>query len=194
MVNWLLHADTWLLLAINGFHAPWADVLMWWLSSKLIWIPLYLFLMVLLWNEFGHQIWRSLLLVLILVVLTDQGSVLIKNGVQRPRPTHNTEIENEVHVVKDYRGGTYGFISSHAANTTGIALFVGLLLRRRNKSLLPALIVWALVVSYSRIYLGVHYPGDVLAGALLGALFGWALAKLHAHWLPRDVRFRLRRT
>ncbi len=193
MVDWLLHADTWLLLAINGFHAPWADVVMWWVSSKLIWIPLYLFLVYLLWNEFGYQVWRSLLLVLLLIVLTDQGSVLIKNSVKRPRPTHETGIEKEIHVVKDYRGGAYGFVSSHAANTTGIALFTGLLLRRRNKNLLPALIAWAFLVSYSRIYLGVHYPGDVLGGCLLGAFFGWVLAGLYTFWLPRDVRFRRRR-
>lgn len=193
MVDWLLHTDTWLLLAINGFHAPWADVVMWWVSSKLIWIPLYLFLAYLLWNEYGHLVWRSLLLVLLLVVLTDQSSVLIKNGVKRPRPTHEAGIENVIHVVKDYRGGAYGFVSSHAANTTGIALFAGLLLRRRIKNLLPALIVWAFLVSYSRIYLGVHYPGDVLGGCLVGAFFGWTLATLHTHWLPRDLRFRRRR-
>lgn len=193
MVDWLLHADTWLLLAINGFHAPWADVVMWWVSSKLIWIPLYLFLVYLLWNEFGYQVWRSLLLVLLLIVLTDQGSVLIKNSVKRPRPTHEAGIEKEIHVVKDYRGGAYGFVSSHAANTTGIALFTGLLLRRRNKNLLPALIAWAFLVSYSRIYLGVHYPGDVIGGCLLGAFFGWVLAGLYLFWLPRDVRFRRRR-
>ena len=194
MVNWLLQTDTALLLALNGAHAPWADVLMWWLSSKLVWIPLYLLLLWLLWVEFEKKIWRSLLLVVLLIVITDQGSVLVKNCVKRPRPTHNPQIENTIHVVNNYRGGTYGFFSSHAANTFAIAVFAGLLLRRRNSYIVLALLVWALMISYSRVYLGVHYPGDVLAGALWGTAFGYVFAAIHYRWLPRNIKFKYNRS
>lgn len=193
MVDWLIRTDITWLLAVNGFHAPWADTVMWIISGKLIWIPLYALLLWMLWHEFGKQVWRTLILTVLLVVCTDQGAGLAKNSVRRPRPTHNPDIEATIHVVNDYRGGQYGFFSSHAANTFGIAFFTGLLLRRRNKKILPALLFWAALVSYSRLYLGVHYPSDVLTGALWGSLCGLALAAVHTRWLPRKVKFRLNR-
>jgi len=193
MVNWLIHTDTAWLLAVNGFHAPWADTVMWIVSGKLIWIPLYALLLWMLWREFGKQVWRTLILTALLIVCTDQGAGFAKNTVKRPRPTHNPDIEATVHVVNDYRGGHYGFFSSHAANTFGIALFTGLLLRRRYKKILPALLLWATLVSYSRIYLGVHYPLDILAGAIWGSVCGLTLATVHKRWLPRKIKFRLNR-
>jgi undecaprenyl-diphosphatase len=193
MVSWLLQSDEALCLALNGCNAPWADKVMWVVSSKWLWIPLYGWLVWLLVQMFGRQVWRTLLLALLLVVITDQGAGLMKNTVKRPRPSHDAVLGDQVHVVKGYRGGPYGFFSSHAANTFGVALFAGLLLRRRHKLLLPALLVWASLVAYSRVYLGVHYPGDILAGALWGAACGAALFALHQRWLPRETRFRLHR-
>ena len=90
----------------------------------------------------------------------------------RLRPCHNLEIANLVHIVNDHCGGQYGFVSSHATNTFALAVFVGLLVKQKVSWLSPALIVWAAIVSYSRIYLGVHYPGDVICGAILGAIIG----------------------
>lgn len=194
MVNWLLQTDVALLLAVNGMHTPWADTLMWIVSGKLVWVPLYALLIWLLWRNFGRQVWRTLLLAALLIVLTDQGSGLVKNAVKRPRPTHNPELATVLYVVNDYRGGLYGFFSSHAANAFGVALFAGLLLRRRNRAALPLLVVWAALVSLSRVYLGVHYPGDILAGALWGTLCGWLMALVHRQWLPREMKFRFRRS
>jgi undecaprenyl-diphosphatase len=108
--------------------------------------------------------------VIITVALSDSISVLIKNLVERPRPSRNPEIANLVHIVNDYRGGMYGFVSSHAANFFGVATFLSHQFKHYRWSIF--LFVWAIVVSYSRIYLGVHYPLDIIFGAILGALIG----------------------
>jgi undecaprenyl-diphosphatase len=96
--------------------------------------------------------------------------VFIKNLVERPRPTHDPDIANLVHIVNNYRGGTYGFVSSHAANVFGVATFLSNKFKNNQWSFF--LLAWAAVVSYSRVYLGVHYPLDIIFGAVLGALIG----------------------
>ncbi|WP_223265865.1 phosphatase PAP2 family protein [Vicingus serpentipes] len=108
-----------------------------------------------------------------LIFLSDKISVyFFKEVFMRLRPCHNPEIANLVHIVSDHCGGQYGFVSSHATNTFALAVFVGLLVKQKISWLLPTLVIWAAVVSYSRIYLGVHYPGDVICGAILGAIIG----------------------
>tara|TARA_R110001592_G_scaffold246255_1_gene507945 strand:- start:4748 stop:5164 length:417 start_codon:yes stop_codon:yes gene_type:complete len=106
-----------------------------------------------------------------LIFLSDKISVyFFKEVFMRLRPCHNPEIANLVHIVNDHCGGQFGFVSSHATNTFALAVFVGLLLKKQISWLLPILVFWAAVVSYSRVYLGVHYPGDIVGGALLGAI------------------------
>lgn len=110
-----------------------------------------------------------------MVIATDQVSGLIKDSVQRLRPCHNESIKSMIHMVHGC-GGKYGFVSSHAANSFGVAMFFTLFFKHKYAGLL--LMLWALVVSYSRIYLGVHYPGDVTGGALLGLILGIAFFRL----------------
>lgn len=106
-----------------------------------------------------------------LIFLSDKISVyFFKEVFMRLRPCHNPVIANLVHIVNNHCGGQFGFVSSHATNTFALAVFVGLLLKQKVSWLLPALVLWATIVSYSRIYLGVHYPGDVICGALLGTI------------------------
>jgi len=111
------------------------------------------------------------------VLLADQLSVhLFKNVFQRLRPSHEPELTGMVHLVRDYRGGNWGFVSSHAANTFAIATFLSLIFKNRKFWII--LFSWCIIVSYTRIYLGVHYPGDIFGGALLGMVIGWGNSKL----------------
>ena len=171
MLEWINEYDTMALLYLNGKHSPFLDEVMWWISKTITWIPLYCILLILIiYRERSYRIIFIILFVAIAVALCDQLSVLIKNLVQRHRPTHNVEIAELVHIVNDYRGGMYGFISSHAANVFGLAAFLSNQFKHYKWSIF--LFSWAAVVSYSRIYLGVHYPLDIIFGAVLGILIG----------------------
>lgn len=163
--------DRSLFLLLNGLHTSWLDPVMMLISSKWIWIPFYLFLLYRLWVIYKKDCLKILFSVALLITLTDQTSGLIKDAVKRPRPTHQEGLSVLVHTVDGYKGGKFGFVSSHAANSFAIALFIGLLLSRK-RSMIPliGLFIWASLVSYSRIYLGVHYPGDILGGALIGVI------------------------
>ena len=114
-------------------------------------------------------------MIAVIIALSDGiSSGIIKDSVKRYRPSHNNEISNQIHVYteangNEYRGGQYGFVSSHAANCFAVALFVFLLLKRKSKQW-GWLFLWASIVAYSRIYLGVHYPADVLGGAFVGVI------------------------
>jgi undecaprenyl-diphosphatase len=170
----MVELDRTIFLFLNSLHTPFLDTVMWVLSMRTVWIPLYVLIIWLLAAKYGKRVWIPLVLVPVLVLLTDQGSNLLKNLVERPRPCHEPALEGLVHIVRGRCGGMYGFVSAHASNTFGIAAFTIPLLRQRWFS--RTVIIWALAVSYSRIYLGVHYPGDVLGGALLGVAAGTALA------------------
>lgn len=167
-------------LAINGWHAPWADALMRWVSAKSTWIPLYALFLFLVKRRMG---WRGLAwavpVIGLMILCSDQGSVqLFKENVQRLRPCHEPTLSGMVHLVQDGCGGRFGFVSSHAANHTAVAFFMIGVLGGRPRWSIPALIGWAALVSYSRVYLGVHYPGDVLVGALYGTFVGILFAVL----------------
>lgn len=147
-------------------------------SSRLLWILPALMLIV---YSFRHYRWPKalsfILAVALTVLLCDQiSSGLLKPLFMRLRPSHCIALAGQLHFVDGYRGGMYGFVSSHAANAFGAVTFVALVLRRRKITF--ALVSLALLVSYSRIYLGVHYPGDILAGGLLGCLIGYAIYKV----------------
>ena len=118
------------------------------------------------------------------ITLADQiSSGLIKDFIGRFRPTHNPEIESIVHTVNGYKGGLYGFVSSHAANTLGVAVYISLLFRNRYITLF--MMLWSLLVAYSRIYLGVHYPGDILGGMVVGVISGFVVYKIYDYAILR---------
>jgi len=168
-VNFLNNADIDLFLFFNKYHNSFFDVLMFNISKKYIWLPLYAFALFLLIKK--YKIKKALLILaffILLIVLSDQTSVhLFKNVFQRLRPCYNPDIEMMVHTI-NLPGSRYGFVSSHAGNAFAFAFLSLLLIKNRNYSI--AILVWASIVSYSRIYLGVHYPGDIIGGAVLGII------------------------
>ena len=134
---------------------------------------------------------RPILFFLVLAIfVTDQSCNLLKNTVQRLRPSHNTELVDQIHLIdypdgKLYRGGKFGFPSSHAANSIVFAFFVIFFLSAKRKWIIIAAICWAGLIGYSRIYLGVHYPGDLLGGYIIGTLFAFLFGKLLPEWINR---------
>lgn len=166
----IVKLDQELFLFLNGLHADWLDPIMWWLSDKLIWAPLYLFILFLIIRKYQWKSVGILLSVAILIAASDQLSVLLKNTIERARPTHTEDLKGLIHTLNNYFGGPYGFVSSHASNSFALATFTSLFLSPFYKYYRISAFVWAALVSYSRIYLGVHFPGDILGGAILGIL------------------------
>ncbi len=171
--------DTQLFLFLNSKHNSFFDFLMYWASNKYTWIPLYLFFAYFCFKHFGKRIWVVMVATLLLIVLSDQiSNRVFKNNFLRFRPCHNILLEPQVHLNGEC-GGTYGFVSSHAANTFALAMFLSLLFYKRIKHFGVYIFVWASFVSYSRIYNGVHYPADVAVGALLGMVIGGIIFKVY---------------
>ena len=178
--------DRRLFLLLNGSESDWWDGFMWTVTQTQTWIPLLLVLLYVVLRTGG---WRQLLcfsLALALaILLADQlSSSLLKPLFHRPRPTHAPALHGLVDTVRGYTGGPYGFVSSHAANTFAVFLLCALTVRSRLLTL--TLFLWASVDSYSRVYLGVHYPGDILCGALLGLVCGLVCYLLY--WLVYERR------
>lgn len=163
--------DRELFLLLNGLHIPFSDSFFYVISNRWIWIPLYFFILVILIRKFGKKSLSIVFFAIILIVLTDQLSVhLFKNLIHRLRPCHDPALSGMVHLVNNECGGLYGFISSHAANTMALAVYISLVLKRKFVVMNTGLIVWSVLVSCSRVFLGVHFPGDVIAGMLFGAI------------------------
>jgi undecaprenyl-diphosphatase len=172
-MEYLLGLDEKWLLWLNSLGGKSLDPAMVFISEVYVWVPLYALLIFVLFKKFPtSDALFYLALVIVGVLLTDQISVhAFKEVFQRPRPCHQDHLIGTLRIV-DGCGGAYGFVSSHAANTFGLATLLGKILRTKFKWVSPALLIWAAVVSYSRIYLGVHFPGDVLGGAILGMAIG----------------------
>jgi Membrane-associated phospholipid phosphatase len=171
--------DTKLFLFLNGKHNAFFDPIMYWFSDKLIWIPMYLLIAFFIVRFYRIKGLIMLLFVGIVIVLCDQiASHLIKNAVMRLRPSHEPTLVGLIHLSKAGAGGLYGFVSSHAANAFGLATFLFFVLDRHFRFLKYWLFAWAILVSYSRIYNGVHYPSDVIVAGCMGACIGWAISRL----------------
>ena len=142
-------------------------------SGRLTWVPLYIFILILLAVKYRRSFILLIPVIIITITLADQLSVhAFKEVFQRLRPCHEPSLNGLVHTVNDKCGGMYGFVSSHATNSFAAAVLSLRLVKKRWFTVM--ILFWAALVSYSRVYLGVHYPADIIGGALLGALVGYA--------------------
>lgn len=169
LIQQLNFYDTQLLLFLNGLHNSFFDGFMYTFTQTYVWIPFYLSVIyVILKSQKKEGIWIILSLILCIVIADQVSSGFIKNAVQRLRPSHEPALEGLIHSVNAYVGGRFGFTSSHAANTFSFALLSALYFRNRNFSI--AVISWSLLNCYTRLYLGVHYPLDIIGGLMVGFL------------------------
>lgn len=179
-MEWLLETDYSLLLFVNSLHSPFFDWLMMTLSAPYPWIPLYIAIAGFIVYKYGYQgsnykyAFSIIFAAILVFAITDMGSSAIKDYFMRPRPGHDPGLEGMLRLL-DGKGGRFGFISSHASNVFGLATITTLLFRKRWYGI--SIFAWSIAVSYSRIYLGRHFPSDVICGALFGIITGYIIFK-----------------
>ena len=190
MIEWFTDIDRAILFAINSWHPPLLDWLMWEITGKYLAAIFYLSLAYLIYKKFGRKALIPIIMAVALFTITDQTTGIVKKLTKRERPTHNIVIANKIQTVMGEEGGQYGFFSSHAANSFCMCTFSFLLLRRRLKGM-GWIFFFAALHSLSRVYMGLHYPSDILVGAIYGSLWGWlgfAAIKRYVQFVPIQVR------
>ena len=174
MMDWLITTDTSIFLYLNSLRSGFSDTFFFLFSGRFIWIPMYGAILFTLYKSFN---WKEatlyVLAVAVTITLADQlCATFLRPAIERLRPSNPANaISSLVHCVNNYHPSGYGFPSCHAANTFALATLISLIIRR--KALTIFLFLWAITTCYSRIYLGAHYPGDLLAGAVIGSIIGW---------------------
>lgn len=173
-----------LLLWFNSLHTPILDKIMLTATSTWFWIPFYLLLFCFCIKYYQKESIIILLIIALGILICDQSCNLIKYTVERYRPSHNLQLSSQLHLCQDfngniYKGGLYGFCSSHAANSFCLATIIGFFLGKRHKVWIYIMATFAITISYTRIYLGVHYPSDIVCGALIGFIVAFLLLLLY---------------
>jgi undecaprenyl-diphosphatase len=188
MIDQLIEKDIELLIYLNNLGTTQWDGFWLFMSNKFSAIPLYLLLLYFTYKQFGlKKTFVAVIFIALLIAASDQTSNLFKYGFKRLRPCHNENIADLIRLVGNRCGGLYGYFSAHAANTMALAVFFGLLLRNKLSYLFPVLFIWAILVSYSRIYLGVHFPLDILTGMLIGLIYGTLFYALFKAFLKKFI-------
>ncbi|MCX6252456.1 MAG: phosphatase PAP2 family protein [Bacteroidetes bacterium] len=176
MLDAIRHIDQSLFLYLNSLHSPFCDVVMFWATIGWVWIPLYILFLFPVIKKYKWQTWIILVFVTSMILASDQLATLAKDYFQRLRPSNDPALL-PIHIVNGYRGGSFGFYSAHASNTFSVAVFLIFFLGKSYRYIIIPALLWALTMSYTRIYLGVHYPGDILAGIVAGSVLGFFSAK-----------------
>lgn len=189
MIEQLVQLDQELFLYLNGLGSTSWDGFWMFYTTKVNWAPLYLVLLFLLYKKFDKKTFLITVLVIILMILfTDQITNLFKKVLfKRLRPCHEATLIDTMRLVKSWCGGQFGYFSGHASNSMAVAVFTGLFLRYKYKYLIFILLFWAALMAYSRVYIGVHYPLDIVSGMLFGALSGFGFYKLHHYLKTRFI-------
>lgn len=177
MLDWIDHIDKQIFLYFNSLHSPLSDQIWIWITNIPTWIPLYVLLLFFVIKIFKTDSLYIIAGLLLVILASDQfTSSFMKPFFARLRPCHDLEIGHLVHVAKKC-GGQFGFASGHAANSFGIAIFTWMIFRSYWRWTW-LIFIWAIAVAFSRIMIGVHYPGDILVGGSVGVFFGWLIFKL----------------
>ena len=189
MIDQLVQFDIDLFLYLNNLGTESWDGFWMFYTTKFNWIPFYAILAYLMYKRLNTKMFiLTLLVIALMITFTDQiTNVFKKVLVMRLRPCHNEDIQGMFRLVKEYCGGRYGYFSGHASNSMAIAVFTSLMLRAKYKYLPYLMVIWAVAMGYSRIYIGVHYPLDVISGMLFGAISGFLFYRL-----DRYLQFRFR--
>lgn len=186
----LLQSDRELLLYFNSFFSPLWDNFFWVFTSVPVWIPFYMAIAFVFIKRLGSQgIWTILALGMVILLCDQISSSIFKDYFERLRPSQEPSLEGIIRLVNGKKGGKFGFVSSHAANSFGLAMFTALIFRKWYYSFI--VFAWAMLNSYSRIYMGLHYPGDILGGLTLGILVGiivyWMYRKYGIHYFHGGI-------
>jgi len=185
MIDFLKHIDKETFLILNNFHSPVFDYIMYYINKGTTWLPIFILFAYFIVKQYNIKSIWIIIFVGLLITSTDQISVLLKETFMRLRPCHNPQLANLVHIVNGKCGGKFGFVSSHAANYFGLITFLIIILNIKKFWIKILMIFWGIIICYSLIYLGVHYPADVIIGALLGIILGFTWGKLNLLLLNR---------
>ncbi len=180
MIEQLLQYDTELFIYLNSLGSKNWDPFWLAYTSKFNWIPFYALLLYLIFKQIGIKpMLITIVVVFFMILATDQTTNLFKHGLHRLRPCHLAEIIEKMRLVRSGCGGQYGFFSGHASNTMAAAIFIGLMLQNKFNYLVYILVIWAFLMAYSRVYIGVHYPLDIVLGMIFGALMGYIFYRIN---------------
>ena len=191
-MEFILNLDKSLFLFLNSLHTPFFDHFFYIVTNTWVWVPFYIFILYLTYKKWGKKTVFILFLLVGSVFITDQTCNLLKNSTQRLRPSREVALADQIHLYQKsdgtyYKAGKFSFPSAHSANSMLYATFIILFIANKRKWIILGAIFWSLMLGYSRIYLGVHYPFDVLTGFTLGLIVAYPLFYFGRKWV-RNIK------